>query len=600
MRRLSFEPVAGFALWLALSLVGPLPAAHAITWSGDIEPNGDPTTWTSSTSPCYVGNTSAGAVTVDSTLGLVSGATYLGYNGGVGGTVAVTGNGTAGSATWAASDALYDGYAGTGSLSISAGGAVSCSGVYLGQNGGTGSASLDGAGSTLTTSGVSYLGSYTAGNNGAGTMTVTNGAVFTSGNSVDLGQTLGAAGKLTIDGAGSAVNESGTSGLNVGYGGSGTLMITNGAVLNTPYSNNIGYNAGSVGSITISGPGSGLIGVAEIPNLGYSGSASLNILNGGAYTALYGAFNGAAGSAASTFTMNVDGTNSLFDTLKTTGTGGINYFGQRGTCLVNITGGGVVKTGTLVYMGQLTGATSTVNVDGAGSQWLINTSAGTSGTLDVGSSGNGVLNISGGAVVESQSVAVSNATSLLSIDVGCGSSLAGGAGSSLANSGVVRVVAGADAAIGAYTPINVSNWSGSGTYQAVGGTWNGGTDQFTVSSVASAAGAGGATASLNASSQQRMLIRDTAAGTSLGVGLLATTSSTPISLTGTTLSGSPLSSLQSAPARRPSGLGRLGDCGYRLHRRHTCLSFGAARGGTYPLRIERGGLQTDQSERVGL
>ena len=51
----------------------------------------------------------------------------------------------------------------------------------------------------------------------------------------------------------------------------------------------------------------------------------------------------------------------------------------RGAPPGEITGGGAVKTGTLVYMGQLTGGTSIVNVNDAGPQWIA------SGTLDVGS-----------------------------------------------------------------------------------------------------------------------------------------------------------------------------------------------------------------------
>ena len=164
----AFAPCTVFT---ALSLVGLLPSAHAITWSGDVSPN--PTTWTSSTNG-YVGNTGTGVVTVDPTAGLLSNTSYLGYT--------ATGNGiyvtcARGDATWSDMPVLDDGYAGSGTLSISNGGTVSCTAAYLGQNGGTGAILIDGAGSKLTTSANTYLGSYTNGNNGSGTVTVTNGGI---------------------------------------------------------------------------------------------------------------------------------------------------------------------------------------------------------------------------------------------------------------------------------------------------------------------------------------------------------------------------------------------------------------------------------------
>ena len=124
---------------------------------------------------------------------------------------------------------------------------------------------------------------------------------------------------------------------------------------------------------------------ASIPNLGYQGAATLNITNGGDFTCLYGAVNMAAGSSTSSCTVNVNGAGSFWSTLKPDGTGGVNYIGQRGTAIVNITNGGTVKMGTLIYLGQLGGSTGIVNVDGPDSQWIP------SGSLNVGFTGNGAL-----------------------------------------------------------------------------------------------------------------------------------------------------------------------------------------------------------------
>jgi hypothetical protein len=138
---------------------------------------------------------------------------------------------------------------------------------------------------------------------------------------------------------------------------------------------------------------------------------------------------------------------------------------------------------------------------------------------------------------------------LLSIDVGRGSSFAVNGGGTLTNNGTVRVVAGANTtnvpAGGQFSPISAGTWAGTSgnAVQAVGGTWNTGTNVFTASDVTSASGAGGATASISdLTAHQRMLISDTTAGTSLGVSFLDAPGS--ISLTGTTVTGTPLSSLE--------------------------------------------------------
>ena len=94
----------------------------------------------------------------------------------------------------------------------------------------------------------------------------------------------------------------------------------------------------------------------------------------------------------------------------------------------------------------------------------------------------------------------------------------------------------------AYAPIVATTWDGSGVYQAVGGTWDSVNHVFAVSAAVAASGAGGAADSLNTSSNQRMLITDTAAHTSVGVSFLSTEGT--VTLTGTTVTGAALSSLE--------------------------------------------------------
>ena len=112
----------------------------------------------------------------------------------------------------------------------------------------------------------------------------------------------------------------------------------------------------------------------------------------------------------------------------------------------------------------------------------------------------------------------------------------------LTNNGTVRVLAGAGVPAGnAYSPISASTWSGSGTYQAVGGTWNDSDRQFTASAVQP--GTSGMPVSIDLLSEQRILVSDSSTGWSVGVSFLAEPASTPLNFTATTLGGNTLASL---------------------------------------------------------
>ena len=63
-------------------------------------------------------------------------------------------------------------------------------------------------------------------------------------------------------------------------------------------------------------------------------------------------------------------------------------------------------------------------------------------------------------------------------------------------------------------PISAKTWSGSGTYQALGGTWNKTSHVFTVSTVKS--GVSGKAVTINLLNQQRVLIDDSTTGWDVG------------------------------------------------------------------------------------
>jgi T5SS/PEP-CTERM-associated repeat protein len=171
--------------------------------------------------------------------------------------------------------------------------------------------------------------------------------------------------------------------------------------------------------------------------------------------------------------------------------------------MLSITNGGSVNSsGSFNYIGHYSGSTAVVAVDGTGSTW-------NSGFLYVGDGGSGTVSIANGGTVTARSVSMYS-KSLLAIDVGRGSLLV--VAGAISNGGTIRILAGAGVpANGAqYSPIAAGTWSGVGTYQAIGGTWNSTGHTFTASSVT--AGTSGSPVSLNLATVQRAIVDDNGPG----------------------------------------------------------------------------------------
>jgi fibronectin-binding autotransporter adhesin len=162
------ETLSCRSFWIALLAVscfmGPISSVFAdITPLGDISP-ADPSTWDETTTG-YVGNTSAGTVTVDGGSDLLSSVTYVGCESMASGLVSVTGS----SSTWTNSGDLDIGYYGSGTLSIGNRGTVTSTYSFLGyQADSTGSATVDGVSSLWAASRLN-VGYY-----GSGTLSITN------------------------------------------------------------------------------------------------------------------------------------------------------------------------------------------------------------------------------------------------------------------------------------------------------------------------------------------------------------------------------------------------------------------------------------------
>ncbi len=289
----------------------------------------------------------------------------------------------------------------------------------------------------------------------------------------------------------------------------------------------IGFNYHVAGVATVDGAGSAWTNTQGLV-IGASGQGTLNITNGGTVVA-----NGAwLGQPDGVGVVVVDGKNSTWSN------GSQLYVGVGGEGSLTITNGGAVSDtdGEIAY-GAGKGV---VAVDGTGSNWTNTYS------LVIGygylSGGTGTLSITGGGTV-SAPIATVYAGSLLAIDVGHGSSLtvANGNGT-ISNYGPIRLLAGASATGGGiFSPINAAYLLNG--CQAVGGKWNAAAHTFTASNVQ--AGPGNSQISIDPSTIQRMLITDSTTQQSVGASFLAAaTTGKQINLLATTMSGTPLSTLQ--------------------------------------------------------
>ena len=242
--------------------------------SGVVTVNGASSTasskWTNS-GDLYVGNFGSGTLNVTGGGTVNNNYGYIGYNSGSSGVVTVDGTGS----TWnnsysSGGTGLYVGYNGNGTLNITRGGTVSCSYATIAENSGsTGVATVDGSGSTWTSS---YI---LAGNGGNGMLNVTGGGTVNSQGYVGANSGTGVA---TVNGKGSKWTDSDV--FYVGYDGNGTLNVTGGgAVSNT--TGYIGHDSGWKGVATVDGKGSKWTNSGTL-YVGYNGNGTLNVTGGGA------------------------------------------------------------------------------------------------------------------------------------------------------------------------------------------------------------------------------------------------------------------------------------------------------------------------------
>jgi len=270
------------------------------------------------------------------------------------------------------------GYVSDGSLTVNGGSTVSLGyNLFVGYNDGTtGTVSIDGAGSQVTSPDGLDLGLY-----GNGSMSITNGGSYQGGggpsgmteNYYDHTTTS----SLRVDGKGSSFSL-GYGEFEIGSYGTATMMITNGASATGSYEWTVGCNLGNYPSqITVNGQGSNLAINGGLV-LGRYGTGLLTIANGGTVNVNTLSIN----NANSHLYMDV-GTGS---SLTVSGT----FYNGSGTTLAAgagaasgtytpITAGGWTGGGSLQALGGVwNSANHTVTVNNA-----ITTTAGTTASMDL-------------------------------------------------------------------------------------------------------------------------------------------------------------------------------------------------------------------------
>jgi len=332
----------------------------------------------------YIGN-GAGASTINLDGGILS---VMGnidvdkFN--IGSVAGSSGNYTIGAGKTISATTVSVGKFGTGNLNINNGGMISISSdSYVGEkHGSIGTATIDGAGSNLTSTFDFTVG---GGGGGNGTLNILNGGTV-SNKSGELGQGVGSNGTATIDGVGSTWNNSFV--LSVGESGDGTLNIKNGGTV-TSKIGDVGSGYTSTGIVTVDGVGSTWANDFGL-DVGDGGTGIVNIQNGGTVTSSNVFLGNGTGSFG---TVTIDGADSNW----------INntdfYVGWNGTGILNIHNGGTV-TSTTGYVGRLGSGNGTVNIDGVGSNWTTSGSLYLGGYSNAPTGGNGTLNVQTGGALD--------------------------------------------------------------------------------------------------------------------------------------------------------------------------------------------------------
>ncbi len=309
--------------------------------------------------------------------------------------------------------------------------------------------------------------------------------------------------------------------LKIGNTADGSVTLDDGSTkfVKTTY---LGSETGSAGTLTLQGEGTSWESTSDV-RVGNHGTGTLKITNGASMSSGIGYIGRYASG-----TVIVDGEGSTW-----TMDHGYFYVGRSGTGTLKITNGASVLN-VVGQIGQKSGSSGTVIVDGEGSTWT-NTQ-----DLRVGCSGTGTVSISDGGAASAGAVSI-NDSSILTTDLGYGSSLTVGSGSGdITNNGTLRLVAGAGAASGTYTPMSYGTLLGNDA-QVLGGVWD--SDNHTVTVNDAELALAGRAKTIDLATTQRLLFVDAPTGRIAGASFMA--SDSPLKFTASVMGESEVSALES-------------------------------------------------------
>lgn len=357
-----------------ISAYGYVGSTNALTTTATV--TGPGTSWVIANDLSIASGTTTSA---SGTLIIDSGAEVRCRSGLIGATSASTGvaivRGTG--SKWVNASELNVGVAGQSSLTVEAGGYVSCIDGTVGKGGG-GTALISGSGSTWVSSGC-----LTIGKEKRSTLIVDAGGQVTSSSSY-IGYGANSYGEVTVSGAGSRWTNNGP--MYLSYDGVGVLTVASGGVVATRvvYANPIclrgNGTVSAAGAVLDSwlefagsdcttavvpfGNSTGCLYVTpdgtQVIGAGYQGTGSLSITEGAKVTSSSGCLG--YRSTASRGSATVSGTGS-----KWTITGKI-VIGNAGEGSLAIESGGMLSDAG-GSIGYLTGSTGDAIVTGSGSRW---------------------------------------------------------------------------------------------------------------------------------------------------------------------------------------------------------------------------------------
>lgn len=396
-----------------------------------------------------VGYDGTGTLTISGGAHLSAATATVGTNTGAVGTVDVTGAGSRIDLTNDLDVGLY----GTGTLTVEASGLVNAPGTFeVGEQAGSkGTVTVTGTGSQLNAGPNVFIG-----DRDKGTVNVDAGGYFHGTSHVNLGYNTGGNGTLNVDGNGSLAAID--SDFNIGEQGTGSLTVTNGGAAVSNEAATIGDQAGANGTAVVSGAGSSwsstdlTIGKNGVGGLVVSDGGTVNVsdpvaiaekagstgtLTIGSATATpaaAGTFNAATiqfGTGDGAIDFNHTSTGYTFASV-VSGTGEINQ--QNGTTIITGNSSGFsgltnVTGGKLVLNGSLTGSLVTVDSGTLGGNGTMASLIANTGSNVAPGNSIGTLNVLNNAMFNAGStydVEVNAGGSSDLVAVGNGASINGG------------------------------------------------------------------------------------------------------------------------------------------------------------------------------